>query len=138
VTTKRSVALVIRQPGSGRRVLVVKRPPDDEDLPNVWGLPAGSLRVGESWSQAVERAAREKLGVEVEAGALLNEGRADRRGYVLHMRLYEAALLDGQPDVDQPVRGTTRYVSWTWAEPEVLATAAEAGSLCSRLFLEVA
>jgi ADP-ribose pyrophosphatase YjhB (NUDIX family) len=118
-------------------VLVVQRPPDDDDLPNAWGLPAGSLQPGESWTQAVERAAREKLGVEVEPGALLNEGRVTRPDYVLHMRLYEASVVRGEPCVAQPERGITRYVDWTWGEPALLTPAAERGSLCSRLFLEI-
>ena len=54
---KRSVALVIRRAPDDPRVLLVQRPPDDEDLPDTWGLPAGSLRPGESWTEAVARSA---------------------------------------------------------------------------------
>ena len=42
---KRSISLVIE--GSGG-ILLVRRPDDDESLPGVWGLPAASLRAGES------------------------------------------------------------------------------------------
>ena len=38
---KRSVSLVIED---GGRVLLVRRPDDDDDLPGVWGLPAASSR----------------------------------------------------------------------------------------------
>jgi ADP-ribose pyrophosphatase YjhB (NUDIX family) len=149
---KRSVALVIRDPGDPRRVLTVLRPADDEDLPNAWGLPAGSLRDGESWTEAVERAAREKLGLRVEPGVLLNEGTKDRGAYRLHMRLYEAALVDADasrsrphvppapsaaaPYLDSPANPGTRYVAWKWGEAEALEPAARQGSLCCRLFLE--
>lgn len=37
------------------KFLVVQRPKDDEDLPNVWGLPAGSLMEEESFVDAVIR-----------------------------------------------------------------------------------
>lgn len=134
---KRSVALVIRRAPDDPRVLLVQRPPDDEDLPDTWGLPAGSLRPGESWTEAVARSAREKLGLEVEVGALLNGGRLTRQGYVLEMRLYEARITAGAARVDQPVRGVTRYVEWKWGERSELLPASQRGSLCSRLFLEM-
>ena len=42
---KRSVSLVIEGPAG---VLLVRRPDDDDSLPGLWGLPAASLREGES------------------------------------------------------------------------------------------
>lgn len=117
-------------------ILTVRRPPDDEDLPGVWGLPAGSLRPGEGWEEAVVRAGREKLGVRLEPVLLLNEGSADRAAYRLHMRLYRARILEGEPAVPQPVEGVTQYTAWRWAPPDRLREAADRGSLCSRLCLE--
>jgi 8-oxo-dGTP pyrophosphatase MutT (NUDIX family) len=133
---KRSVAVVIRDFQDPTRVLLVQRPPDDEDLPLAWGLPAASLRDGESWGDAVARAAREKLGLRVEPGVLLNEGKSTRRVYMLHMRLYEAELVEGTPRLDLDSNEGTRYVDWTWGAPELLEPAAQRGSLCSRLFLD--
>lgn len=55
----------------------------DEQLPNVWGLPAGSLilgparvkgRPGESWEGAVRRSGREKSGVRLRVVRELNHG----------------------------------------------------------------
>ena len=54
-------------------LLLVRRPDDDDDLPGVWGLPAASLAEGESEEDAVRRAGREKLGVEVRAAASRSE-----------------------------------------------------------------
>jgi ADP-ribose pyrophosphatase YjhB (NUDIX family) len=134
---KRSVALVIRGGGDGRRVLAVRRPPDDEELPDVWGLPAASLRAGETWLDAVVRAGREKLGVRVAPGALLREGRTHRAVYELAMRLYEARIVEGEPAVGGVASpSATRYVDWRWGEPSLLAPAAERGSLCARIYLE--
>ena len=115
---------------------MVRRPADDEDLPNAWGLPAASLRGAESWEDAVERAAREKLGVRVVPGAVLNEGTKARQAYRLHMRLYEAAIAEGDIELDDPSNRGTRYVEWKWGEGTLLLPAAEQGSLCCRLFLE--
>ncbi len=132
---KRSVAFAVFRPGRPEQVLAVQRPPDDEDLPHAWGLPAGSLRQGEDWGDALRRAGREKLGVELEAGPELNRGTLERAGYTLEMRLLEARIVTGEPVVPQPVAGVTQYRAWRWADPPVLEPAAARGSLCSRLFL---
>ncbi|HEX9107901.1 MAG TPA: NUDIX domain-containing protein [Longimicrobiales bacterium] len=132
---KRSVSFAIFHPADASRVLVVQRPHDDEDLPDAWGLPAGSLRGDESWVDAVRRAGREKLGVELEVTGELNRGTLERAHYTLEMRLLEARIVSGTPVVPQPVAGVTQYQAWRWATSDVLEPAAAAGSLCSRLFL---
>jgi ADP-ribose pyrophosphatase YjhB (NUDIX family) len=131
---KRSVSVAIHD--AAGRVLLVQRPPDDEDLALAWGLPAATLRAGESWEGAVERAARDKLGVDVVIGARLAEGDLDRPGYRLQMRLYDASIARGVPAVPQKVPGVTQYVAWRWGPAADLEAAARAGSLCSRLYLE--
>lgn len=143
---RRAISFVLRGPGG---VLAVRRPPDDEDLPLAWGLPAASLLLHESWEDAVRRAAREKLGLDVEVGPLLNEGTVERDDYILRMRLYATTpepdrTSDGTaiaPDLSReqaPGRPrTTRYVDWQWAENgEVFQPAAAEGSLCCRLYLD--
>jgi len=138
---KRSIAVVIPKTAgrwdeaSGGTVLVVRRPPDDEDLPGAWGLPAGSLGPGESWEDAVRRAGREKLGVRLRPGPVLREGELEREDYRLRMRLYAAGIEDGEPSVPQPAPGVTQYTAWAWAPVGRLEPAARAGSLCSRLCL---
>lgn len=141
---KRAVSFVVVRSGQGEEgteprgpeLLTVRRPPDDEELPDAWGLPAASLRPGEGWEAAVARAGRVKLGVELEVGELLREGEIDRDDYRLRMRLYRADVREGTPDVDQPAEGITRYVAWAWSPPERLEAAAARGSLCSRLCLD--
>lgn len=133
---KESVAFAVHRGGDRETVLVVRRPEDDEDLPGHWGLPAGSLREEEDWEDAVLRAGPEKLGVQLAVGPQMNEGRAERDEHVLHMRLYDARIMKGKPDVAQEAAGVTRYTDWEWAPPERLEEAAGAGSLCSALYLE--
>jgi ADP-ribose pyrophosphatase YjhB (NUDIX family) len=139
---KRSIALLIRRDRATgpvgeleSPVLVVRRPPDDDDLPGVWGLPAGTLREGEGWEEAVRRAGLEKLGVRVRPGEVLAEGELEREAYRLHMRLFAASIESGAPSVPQAVEGVTQYDAWAWAPVERLEPAARAGSLCSRLGL---
>jgi ADP-ribose pyrophosphatase YjhB (NUDIX family) len=124
---KRSISLVIEGPAG---VLLVRRPDDDASLPGVWGLPAVSLREGESERDAVLRAGRDKLGVEVEPVTPVG---ADEGGGVA-MRDWSARIIAGEPEVPQAGDGT-QYVALRWGEPSELAPAARAGSLCARVLL---
>lgn len=134
--TRRSVSFVIRHPDAPELALAVRRPPDDDDLPNAWGLPAGSLRADESWQDAVRRAGRDKLGVALEVGDVLEQGTIERADYTLHMRLYEARIASGAPAVPQDVDDVTQYTALDWLPPERFVAAAQAGSLCCRLYLK--
>ncbi|MEA2455427.1 MAG: 8-oxo-dGTP diphosphatase, partial [Thermoleophilaceae bacterium] len=112
---KRSVSLVIEGPAG---VLLVRRPDDDESLPGVWGLPAASLGTGESEREALVRAGREKLGVEVEPLEPIGEHET--------MRDWTARIAAGQPAVPQAGPGT-QYVEWRWGDPAEREPAARSG-----------
>jgi 8-oxo-dGTP diphosphatase len=117
------VSLVIERPEG---LLLVRRPDDDEDLPGAWGLPAATLAGGESEEDAVRRAGRDKLGVEVRAlRAVGVEG---------FMTGWEAELVSGEPAVPQP-GPHTQYSELRWGDPSELVPAARRGSLCSRVLL---
>jgi ADP-ribose pyrophosphatase YjhB (NUDIX family) len=132
---KRAVSVLVEGPG-GSRLLAVRRPEDDDELPGAWGLPAASLRGDEGWAEAAARIGPEKLGVDLDVGDVLREGEADRDGYRLGMRLYGASVAAGEPEVPQDATGVTQYVEWAWARPDRLRDSARRGSLCSRLCLE--
>jgi len=132
---KRSVSVAVMR-SMQPPLLIVRRPADDQDLPNAWGLPAASLLPGESWADAVRRAGREKLGVELRVGEELGQGTADRETYSLEMKLFAAEIDRGAPAVPQAVPGVTQYQAWKWGERELLEPAAARGSLCCRLFLD--
>jgi len=129
---KRSVALVIERPDD--RVLLVRRPEDDESLPGLWGLPATTLRDRESEPDALRRAGREKLGVEVRPLHPLGEEEAERADYRIVMRDWQAEVASGDPSVPQPGAGT-QYVELRWGHPTELRAAASAGSVCARVLL---
>ena len=128
---KRSVSLVIEGPAG---VLLVRRPDDDDSLPGLWGLPAASLREGESEREALARVGREKLGVEVEPLRPIGEEEAERESYRIEMRDWAASIVAGDPAVPQAGEGT-QYVEWCWGDPAELAPAARAGSVCARVLL---
>jgi methylated-DNA-protein-cysteine methyltransferase-like protein len=134
--TTQSVALAISRPGRSRKLIIVRRPPDDPDLPDAWGLPAASLRPGETWDAAAFRAARDKLGIAIDVGPEINRGSTRRHRTRLEMRLFRATLRAGKPHVPQPVRGVTQYAAWRWDTADALRPAADRGSLCCRLALE--
>lgn len=120
---KRSVSLVIDGPDG---LLLVRRPEGDESLPGIWGLPAASLAEGESEEEAVRRAGREKLGVEVApVRAVGREGT---------MTDWEARIVAGMPSV--PQQGpNTQYTELRWGDARELVPGAREGSLCSRALL---
>ena len=135
---KETVAVVIRKADDPDTILTVLRPEDDEDLPNVWGLPAATRRPGEDVESAIERIGLEKLGVQLKLGKELERGSIERRNERLNMRLYEATIQKGKPFVPQPDRAFTQYKKWKWGRGEDLKPAAERGSLCCKLFLRAA
>jgi ADP-ribose pyrophosphatase YjhB (NUDIX family) len=133
---KQSVAVAIYDTRDRNRVLIVQRPADDEELPNAWGLPASSLKPGESFEEAVRRTGRDKLGVVLRPIVEVQHGSVERAGYALQMRLFEAEIESGDASVPQSTVGVTQYTAWRWGSSEDLQPAAEAGSLCCRLFIQ--
>jgi 8-oxo-dGTP diphosphatase len=128
---KQSVSLVIEGPEG---LLLVRRPEGDESLPGEWGLPAATLRPGEREEDAVRRAGRDKLGVEVRPLRALGEASGERPEYRILMRDWAAEIVAGDPVVPQPGEGT-QYESLRWGEAAELAPAARKGSLCARVLL---
>jgi ADP-ribose pyrophosphatase YjhB (NUDIX family) len=92
----------------------------------VWGLPAASLAPGESEEDAVRRAGREKLGVEVRP--------IEPVGTDGPMRDFRAEIVTGEPAVQRGGTGT-QYAEVRWGGLAELVPAAREGSLCSRVLL---
>jgi hypothetical protein len=107
-------------------LLLVRRSDDDESLPGVWGLPAVSLQREESEEDAVRRAGRDKLGVELEP--------LERVGREAGMTDWRAHVSSGEPAVPQ-AGPNTQYTDLRWGEPAELVPAALEGSLCCRVLL---
>ena len=144
---KRSVAVVVRRAAGASDsdgvtaagpFLVVQRPDDPADpLRGAWGLPAVTVHDGEEDRDAVVRAGRVKLGVELAAGRRIGEKTADRGGYLLRLADYEATIVSGVPEVPQPDASLTQYTACQFtADTTVLGEAAARGSVCAQIFLE--
>lgn len=134
---KCSVAAVLRDPQDPDRFLIVKRPPDDDRLPDVWGLPAVTLQPGELPEQGLRRIGREKLDAEIEPARFVGIKSADRGEYQLILMDIEARLVRGEPSVHRASTSSTRYVDQRWTrDPREVGEAARRGSLCSQVLLE--
>src|ERR1051325_8271136 len=99
LVVKRSVAVLIR---NGDLLLAIRRADDDDELPGIWGLPAGSYRNSESLADLITRIGRDKLGVaELRPIRKLREGKQQRAQYILEMELWEAEM-----------SGTPQHPAW--------------------------
>ena len=135
---RRAVAAVVRRDDG--LVLAVRRPDEPgEELPGLWGLPAVTLHEEESAEDGVRRIGREKLAVKLTPLRALAEGEQQRASYALHMTVYEASMA-GEPSAvggpsRTPATTCTQYDAVDWLPAESFRAAADAGSLCCRLFL---
>jgi len=135
IPVKHSVAVMIF---NGDEVLSVRRPDDDDELPGVWGLPAGTLRASETIKDLIGRIGRDKLGVELTPRRKVASGKQLRRLYLLEMELWEASMT-GSPfslrlrPTGLALRG---HRNWRWATIDSLRRGAEAGSLCCSLAIQ--
>jgi ADP-ribose pyrophosphatase YjhB (NUDIX family) len=128
--------VIRREPQAPTEVLVVLRSPNDRYFPRMWGLPAGTLRKGESYEAAIRRRAQHQLGVEVEVLGECAAGTSDRGTHVVEMRLFEARIVAGNPRVREVDPDGHGYIDVRWAEPDILQPTRERGSLCCRLLAE--
>ncbi|MDZ7729530.1 MAG: NUDIX domain-containing protein [Dehalococcoidia bacterium] len=114
----RAVAAVIMQPGT-HAVFMVKRPEDPADeFPGAWGLPAATVREGETPERAIERLGRDKLGLILRPQGELARGRQPRAAGDLEMILFETKTERWPPNLQEPGSdGATQYTDWAWAAP---------------------
>src|SRR5438067_13222420 len=102
IPVKRSIAVMIFQ---GDKVLSVRRPDDDNELPGIWGLPAGTLRPSETVEDLITRIGRDKLGVKLTAVRKVTSGRQMRSLYLLEMDMWYASMT-----------GRLRHENWRCAK----------------------
>lgn len=134
---KNSVALVIKNDKG--EILIVKRPEDEPgELAGVWGFPAITLKPNEPEADAVMRAGKVKLGVDIVIVRKIGTKTADRGDYLLSLSDYEVQMTNGAvPAVPQPDNSMTQYVDWQFTDDaSLLFPAARKGSLCSQVYLE--
>lgn len=102
----RVVAAEIEREGA---FLITQRRPEAE-LPLLWEFPGGRVRDGESDADALRRAVRDRLGVEVQVGHRVLHVTHAYTGYTLDMVVYRCAVL-GEP-------APLRVADLRWVSPE--------------------
>src|SRR5213592_32375 len=91
--------VILRDPNTAPEILAVRRSANDRYFSGMWGIPAGTLRKREGYEEAIERTARHRLGIEVEVLGERAAGFSDRGTHVVGMRLYEARIVAGSPQI---------------------------------------
>ena len=122
IPVKRSLAVAIF---NGDQILSTHRPDNDDELPGVWGLPAGTVKAGETTEDLIKRIGKDKLRVELTPIRLMTTGKQMRAQYLLEMELWEAAMNE-----------TPKHPEWRWAPIESLRQGVDSGSLCCELALK--
>lgn len=135
--TKFAVALAIENPKNESEILVVKRSPDDDSLPNVWGLPATSVKGTELPEEVTRKIGQEKLGTQVEPKSFVGIKSADRGDYELILMDIRVKLVGKEPNVKEANTTGSKYVDQKWTSDfSILVPGAKLGSICDRVFLE--
>jgi 8-oxo-dGTP pyrophosphatase MutT (NUDIX family) len=134
---KQSVVIIIWN-SNRTKVLLVRRPLDDDNFPGYWGLPAASKeKSDQNWEEVAKRAGRIKLGVKVEVVKYLGEDIINRGNFILRLRDYEVKIVKGKPKVPQLFKGVTQYTEVKYTSNiRSMIKAAQKGALCSRIFLK--
>ena len=132
---KHSVSLVIHPPDNTTLILAVKRPNNDSEFPDLWGLPACSAEKNESFESAAFRIGPEKLGVHLTVGSMIAEGTQGRSNYQLKMALFECTAPSKLITLSNHLPGKTCYTDWKWVELSYFNVSAQTGSLCCRLLI---
>src|SRR5262245_2958695 len=122
IPIKHSVAVLIRR---SDEVLSIRRPADDDELPGIWGVPAGTLRTNETIEDLIGRIGRDKLGVKLTPIRKLASGTQDRPKYRLEMDLWEVSM-----------EGVPTHPEWKWAGLDQMRPGMKAGSLCCELAIK--
>ena len=132
--TKESVAIVIKN--SNGSFLAVQRA-DDDSFGNMWGLPAASVRRGEELEDTAKRAAKDKLGVDIDILETIGSMTLDKGDCFEHLTEYLVDIVSGEILLETRDPSVSRYKEFKYSnEPSILIPAAQSGSICSRIFLK--
>ena len=131
-----AVSVLLENPQNENEILIVKRPPDDRSLPNVWGLPT-VVSEGELPEKTVRRVGREKLTTAIQPKLFVGIKYADRGDYELILMVVKARLIGKEPSVFDAETKGVKYVDQKWiSDYHILKEGASKGSLCDQIVLE--
>lgn len=134
---KFAVAIALTNPDNPEEILTVLRPPNAKSLPNIWGLPAVSLKEGESVEDAITRIGKEKLSTTITPESFIGVDTDERPEHQLVLIDIKANLSGPQPSVRNAPTPDTKYANQKWTSDfTILIPGAQKGSVCDRVFLK--
>ncbi len=83
-------------------------------LPMLWEFPGGRVREGESDDEALQRCARDRIGVQVDVGRRILEIVHEYEGYAVTLAVYRCNLGDQDPMPEN-------VAALAWVSPEEFA-----------------
>lgn len=132
-----AIAAIVINPVDANKFLIVKRPSNAKSLPDVWGLPAITVRSGERPEAAVARLAEEKLDTQVKLIGCLGIDSRDKGEHELTLMDVVVKLVGKEPSVSKALTKQTKYVQQQWTDDlSMLQEAASKGSVCSKILLQ--
>ncbi len=126
---RHAVSVVIQN--SSKQTLFALRSPQASSYPLVWSLPSYFVAENETRGETIRRIGKNKLGIELEIGELLNEGISDRGDFTLFMHDYSATMNEGQPRIVSDF-----YTDLKWAEAKSQLASMKVMGDCCRLYKE--
>jgi 8-oxo-dGTP diphosphatase len=96
VAERKSIRVVSAEIQRAGRYLITQRSAKAV-LPMLWEFPGGRVRDGETDEQALVRAVRDRVGVQVDVGKRLLEVVHDYDAYSVTLLVYRCALGHGEP-----------------------------------------
>ncbi len=134
---KFALAVVIKNPKNPDEVLAVLRPPDAKSLPNIWGLPAVSLKENETPEVAIVRLGKEKLATTIVPKEFIGVDTDERDSHQLVLMDIEVEVTGPEPEVQKGTTNDTKYTGQKWtSDYSVFIPGAQKGSVCDRVFLK--
>lgn len=128
-STRHAISIVIQNEND--EILFALRSANKSSYPLAWSLPSHYVSENESPKDTVKRIGKNKLGIELEIGELLNEGKSDRGDFILFMHDYSATITNGEPNIV-----SNDYVELIWAEPHSQLNSMKVMGDCCRLYKE--
>ena len=127
---KDAVSVVIRNDKG--ETLFALRNREEKSFPLVWSLPSHFVNGNENFEKTVERIGRDKLGINLRAVKLLNEGKSGREDFIIFMHDYLAEIVEGVPQIVS----SDPYEEIKWENPEIQLPSMKLMGDCCRLYKE--
>ena len=124
---KDAVSVIIKN--NEGKVLFALRSKYIDSNPSTWSLPSYFVNKGEKFEDTMKRIGKDKLGVELNPGRMITEGKKDRSDFILFMHDFEAEIISGTPSCVWE-----HYTELKWEDPKIQLKNMTKMGECCRLY----